>query len=191
MNMRRIMRPLNGNVGMYLRLYQPLISSLFSMVLVTLLAAQMLERVRRLRTEGYKGVRKTFLAIQRKMDVSRQVELNRLNALYSQYDRYIRWRRQSPMTVILRWLRRRETGTRVTTFDVCLEYPQGLLSAQRSRNAYPRYLCKGFYLNYAPTGHKHVTLDGIIDPVLQAYDRKCERMSRARMLRERTALTRV
>ncbi len=161
------------------------------MVLVTWLAAQLPKRVRRLRTEGYKGVRKTFLVIQKKMDMSRQAELNRLNALYSRYDRYIRWRRQSPMTVILRWLRRRETGTRVTTFDVCLKYPPSLLCAQRNRKEYPRYMCKGFYLNYAPTGHMFVTLDGKIDPVLQIYDQKCERMSRARMLRERTALARV
>lgn len=176
----------------YLRLQQPLIPSFFSMVLVKWLAVNKLaERVRRLRTEGYKGVRKTFLAIQKKMDMSRQAELNRLNALYSRYDRYIRWRRQLPMTVILRWLRKRETGTRVTTFDVCLNYPQGLLSAQWSRNEYPRYMCEGFYLNYAPTGHMFVTLDGKIDPVLQVYDQKCARMSRTRMLRERMSLARM
>jgi hypothetical protein len=78
-------------------------------------------------------------------------------------------------------LKRHETGTRVSTLDFRFNYPIGLANARWTRKDKPRHLFEGFRLKIGPAAHMFVTFDGAVDPVLQVYDRKCDRLSRACM----------
>ncbi len=162
----------------YLRVYQSLISSLFSMVLVTWLAAQMLERVRRLRTRGYKNKRETRQAVQKRLDASARVEITRLNTLFWYYNRLIHFNKDIPRMKKVTFLKRRETGM-VTAFPcVFLDYPIGLSNAMKIRERQPHVLYGGARLKLGLDCPMLVTDDGMADPVLSAYDRKTLQVER-------------